>query len=141
MLSFRPTGCSTGCGNCLIGYFRVSLGIYVSVLVGVGATGTGVGGVALGCAGGGCYLGGVAVSQGGNGLLLHKNCVTNRAVLTFRQTGGGTGCGNCLVGYFRVSLGIYVGFLVGVGATGAGVGGLALCGTGGGCYLGSVAMS
>ena len=70
------------------------------------------------------------MSCSGNLLLLNQNRITYRAMLTFCQAGCGTGCTNYriddLVVTCRVGLTIYVR----IAATGAGVRGIAACGTG-----------
>ena len=83
----------------------------------------------------------IAMTCSRGGLLCYENSVTDRAVLAFGLAGGGTSCGNGFVYDLGVSLGVYIVVLVSVGTTGAGVGGVALCGTGGEGNLGSVAVT
>ena len=102
--------------------------------------------LAFGFAGGGagcrdCLVDNLSVSSGRDGLLCNEDYITDRAVLALGLAGGGAGGGYFLVDDLGVSLGVCVVVLVAVGATGAGVGGVALGGTGGGCDLGGVAVT
>ena len=119
----------------------MTLCIYIVVLVSVGATGAGVGGEALGGAGGSGSLGGVAMPKRCYGFLLDEDGVTDGTMLTFGFAGGGTSGSYCLIDDLGVSLGVYIVVLVSMGATRAGVGGVALCGAGGGGNLGGVAVT
>ena len=106
----------------------MSLSGGVIVLVGASAVGTGVGGIALGGAGGGCYIGGVAVSGCGDGLGFSGGAGRAGALLrTACSAGGILGNSPAAVG---MSLGRSVIILVGASAVGTGVGSIALGGAG-----------
>jgi hypothetical protein len=140
VLSLGLTCGGTGGGYGLVDDLRVPLGIYVVVLIGVGATRASIGGVTLCGTGGSSDLFGIAMPQSCYSFLLDEDSITDRTMLTFGLSGGGTGCRNRLVDNLGVSLGIYVVVLIAVGATRASIGGVALCGTGGCSDLGAVAV-
>ena len=118
----------------------VTLGAHVGIHEGVTAGGAGMGGVALCLTGGGGHLDLVAVPQRINGAGLSVIAFAAGAALQtgFGATGGIDHTPFCPE---AVTLGAHVGIHEGVTAAGAGMGGVALCLTGGGGHLDLVAVT
>ena len=72
--------------------------IGIGILVAVGATGTGMSGVALCGASGSSHYLVIIVSQCSYCGLCSEDCITDGTVCAFRETGGSTGGRNSLVG-------------------------------------------
>ena len=141
VLALGQTGCGTGCCNSLIN--DLGMGDHLCFIrnIAVATDGAGVGGVALCGTGGRGYDCCVAMSGYRNHFLRNHNLAADGAVLAFGQTGCGTGCCNSLIN--DLGMGDHLCFIrnIAVATDGAGVGGVALCGTGGRGYDCCVAMS
>ena len=130
-----------------LGGVAVTQSAGVVILVGIAASAAGVGGITLCGTGGSSHLGGIAVAQLGDDLGVgagadRAGVGTNTVSSTGRLLGhlGGVVMGAAVAAVLAsavlvvVTQSSLVGILIGVGATGTSVGGVALCGTGGGSH-------
>ena len=133
MLTFGLTGIFAVGSDCSVNHFsvprcRTNLGFYQNH-----ATDRALGPRSRARLGTGrilCQKSCFGMSYSGNHLLLNQNRITYRAMLTLGQAGCGTGCTNSRINNLGVVCLIGPAIYVRIAATGAGVRGIAACGTG-----------